>query len=307
MPESGPSPTLPVAPRKDRIALGIFYMVSATIMFSSTTAITKWLVAPYPIGEVLWTRSFVGLAVCAALILPQTGFGVFRTSRIGDHIKRGVSQSVSQTFILIALSLMPLAGAIAINFSAPLFATLLSVIWLREKVGRHRWTALLIGFFGVLVVTRPGVDAVQLGAAFALANAILYGTVTVAVRRMAQTESAQTLTMYQMLMITGFTALLLPFGFVIPTAFDAGLMIASGAGNAIGQYWWTKALHLAPTSAVTPFSYLSLVWAMILGFLVWGDVPTVWLIIGSGIVVGSGLYLLWWETRGRSRVIAQTN
>jgi drug/metabolite transporter (DMT)-like permease len=192
---------------------------------------------------------------------------------------------------------MPLAGAIAINFSAPLFATLLSVVWLRERVTRHRWAALMIGFAGVLVVTNPGANSLQLGAAFALANAVLYGTVTVAVRRMAETESPQTLTIYQMITITCFTAVLLAFGFVMPSPFDAGLMAASGIGNALGQYWWTKSLHLAPTSAVTPFSYLSLVWAMLFGFLIWGDVPTLSLLIGSAVVVGSGLYLLWQETR----------
>jgi drug/metabolite transporter (DMT)-like permease len=272
-------------------------MVGATIVFSLSTAISKWQVATYPIGEVLWIRSFVSLVVCGALILPRAGFSVFRTTRIWDHTKRGLSQAVSQTCILIALSMMSMAGAIAINFSAPLFATLLSVLWLREDVGRHRWAALIVGFLGVLVVTHPGADSLQLGAAFALVNAVLYGTVTVAVRRMAQTESAQTLTMYQMVTITGFISLLLPFGIVIPSAPDAAMLIAGGVGNAIGQYWWTKALHLAPTSAVTPFSYLSLVWAMVLGFLIWGDVPTFALIVGSGIVIGSGIYLLWHERR----------
>jgi drug/metabolite transporter (DMT)-like permease len=272
-------------------------MVGATIVFSLSTAISKWQVATYPIGEVLWIRSFVSLVVCGALILPRAGFSVFRTTRIWDHTKRGLSQAVSQTCILIALSMMSMAGAIAINFSAPLFATLLSVLWLREDVGRHRWAALIVGFLGVLVVTHPGADSLQLGAAFALTNAVLYGTVTVAVRRMAQTESAQTLTMYQMVTITGFISLLLPFGIVIPSAPDAAMLIAGGVGNAIGQYWWTKALHLAPTSAVTPFSYLSLVWAMVLGFLIWGDVPTFALIVGSGIVIGSGIYLLWHERR----------
>ncbi|MBN8920497.1 MAG: DMT family transporter [Rhizobiales bacterium] len=296
MPENA-SPPATLAVRRDRVPLGIVYMVGATVVFAVTTAITKWQVATYPIGEVIWVRSVVALIVCAALILPQTGLGVFRTARLGDHIKRGFSQSLSQTFILVALSLMPLAGAIAINFSAPLFATLLSVLWLREPVSRQRWTALAVGFLGVLIVTNPGVNTFQIGAAFALANAVLYGTVTVAVRRMAQSESPQTLTMYQMVVISCFTALLLPFGFEMPTRFDAGLMVASGVGNALGQFWWTKALHLAPTSAVTPFSYLSLVWAMILGFIIWGDVPTIGLLIGSVIVVGSGIFLLWHETR----------
>jgi drug/metabolite transporter (DMT)-like permease len=295
---AGPSNAAePAAAPRDRIPLGILYMVGATFVFAGSSAIAKWQVATFPIGEVLWVRSAVSLVVCSALILPRRGLAVFRTSRLGDHVKRGLSQSLSQSFILIAMSLMPLASAVAINFSAPLFATLLSIIWLRERVGWHRWATLIVGFLGVLIVTNPGVSSLQIGAAFALANAILFATVTVAVRRMAQTESPQTLTMYQMVVITGFTSLTLPLGFVMPSWIDAGLMILCGVGNAIGQYWWTKALHLAPTSAVTPFSYLSLVWAMMLGFLVWGDVPTLGLMVGSAIVVGSGLALLWREAR----------
>jgi drug/metabolite transporter (DMT)-like permease len=212
---------------------------------------------------------------------------------------RSLSQSCSQSFLLIAFSLMPLAGAVAINFSAPLFTTLVSILLLHERVGWARWTALLVGFFGVLIVTHPGADMFQLGALFALANAVLYGTVTAAVRGMTATESTETLTLYQLLLLSIFFALLLPFGFVVPTWADAGLIVLNGLTNVIGQYWWTRSLHLAPASAVTPFFYLSLVWALLIGFVVWGDVPTLPLLLGSAVVVGSGLFLLWRESGGR--------
>ena len=114
---------------------------------------------------------------------------------------------------------------------------------------------------------------------------------------MTSTESIETLTMYQLLLLTCFFALSLPFGFVVPTWADAGVMLFNGAANALGQYLWTRSLHLAPTSAVVPFNYFSLVWALMLGFALWGDVPTIHLLIGSAIVVGSGLFLLWSETR----------
>jgi drug/metabolite transporter (DMT)-like permease len=116
---------------------------------------------------------------------------------------------------------------------------------------------------------------------------------------MTATESTETLTIYQLLMLTCVFALSLPFGFVMPSWNDAAAMALNGAGNALGQYWWTRALHLAPTSAVVPFNYFSLVWAMLLGFLVWGDIPTLQLLVGSAVVVGSGLFLLWSETRRR--------
>jgi drug/metabolite transporter (DMT)-like permease len=212
---------------------------------------------------------------------------------------RAASQSCSQIFLLIAFSLMPLAGAIAINFSAPLFATLASALLLKEAVGFARWTALLIGFCGVLIVTSPGADTFQLGALFALANAVLYGSVTVAVRSMTTTESTETLTLYQLTLLTGLFALLLPLGFTLPTPLDAAWIVLNGVTTAVGQYWWTRALHLAPASAVAPFYYLSLIWASILGFAIWGEVPTVSLVLGSIVVVASGLFLLWRESAAR--------
>src|SRR5262249_40847109 len=223
----------------------------------------------------------------------------FRTRRLGHHVLRSVSQGCSQTFLLIAFSLMPLAGATAINFSSPLFATLASALLLKETVGLARWLALLVGFGGVLIVTEPGAGAFQVGALFALANAVLYGSVTAGVRGMTTTESAQTLTLYQLLLLTGFFALLLPLGWTSPTPVDAAWIVFNGVSNAVGQYWWTRALHLAPASAVAPFNYLSLIWASILGFAIWGDVPTVSLVVGSAVVVASGLFLLWRESNAR--------
>ena len=272
-------------------------MVGATILFAGSTAISKWQVAVYPVQEVLFFRTAVSLIACSLFILPQDGLAVFATQRLGAHMRRGVSQFVSQSCIVIALMLMPLATAMAISFSAPLFATLFSAWILKETVGLTRWGVLLVGFVGVLLVSSPTADALQIGSLFALANAVLYATVTVAVRGMTATESINTLTMYQMVVLTVLFGLLVPFGFVMPSGVDAALLAVSGAGNALGQYWWTKSLHLAPASAVTPFYYLSLVWAIIIGFLVWGDVPTPALIAGSAIVIGSGLFLLWREKR----------
>ena len=298
---TGASPDLPAtSKRREHIPLGILHMVGATIVFSASSASSKWLVATYPVGEVLFTRSMVSLIACALFILPTTGLLVFRTRRLRHHVMRSFSQFCSQTFLIIAFSLMPLAGAIAINFSAPLFATLVSIIMLKEKVGLTRWSVLLVGFLGVLIVTNPGAETFQIGALFALGNAVLYGTVTAAVRGMTATESIQTLTLYQLLLITCFFALLLPLGFIMPNRHDWGLIVLNGVCNAIGQYWWTKSLHLGPASAIAPFFYLSLVWAVVIGYFVWGEVPTVGLLIGSAIVVGSGLFLLWREARRRS-------
>jgi drug/metabolite transporter (DMT)-like permease len=283
----------------ERIPLGIICMLVATILFAGSSALSKWLVATYPIGQMLFMRAAAALVGSSLVILPVTGLAVFRTKRLRDHMLRSVSQACAQTFLVIAFSLMPLASAVAINFSAPLFATVAAIVFLKETVGPVRWGALIVGFLGVLLVTSPGPDTLQAGSLFALANAVLFGTVTVGVRRMTSTESAETLTMYQMLFLTGFFAAALPFGWVTPTLPHFGAMVVNGLGNALGQYLWTRALHLAPTSAVVPFNYFSLVWAIILGFLVWGDIPSASLLMGSAIVVGTGMFLLWHESRRR--------
>jgi drug/metabolite transporter (DMT)-like permease len=290
--------------RREHVPLAILYMLAATVLFTASSAASKWLVAKYPIGEVLFTRTFVALITCALFIMPHAGLLVFRTSRLRHHVMRSVSQACSQTFLLIAFSLMPLAGAIAINFSSPLFATLACALLLKETVGPARWAALLVGFCGVLIVTNPGADTFQIGALFALGNAVLYGSVTAGVRSMTATESAETLTLYQLALLTALFTLLLPLGWRSPTPFDAMWIVFNGVSNAIGQYWWTRALHLAPASAVAPFYYLSLVWASILGFAIWGEMPTTSLVVGSAVVVASGLFLLWRESSARQQVLA---
>jgi drug/metabolite transporter (DMT)-like permease len=282
--------------RTDRVPLGILYMLGATVMFALSSALSKWQVASYSFVEVLFVRAIVSLLVCAVLILPRTGLIVFRTSRLRDHAGRSATQAVAQSLIIIAFGLMPLAGAIAINFSAPLFATLFAALWLKEKVGPARLGALAAGFLGVLLVAAPGADTFRIGALFALGNAVLYGSVTAAVRGMTTTESTETLTMYQMVFLSIVFALALPiFGFAWPSGDDAIAMIVNGVFNGLGQYWWTRSLSLAPPSAVGPFYYFSLVWALVLGFLFWGDMPTLGLLAGSAIVAGSGLFLLWHE------------
>jgi drug/metabolite transporter (DMT)-like permease len=294
---AGQSNLKEIVGRTEDVPRGILLMIVATALFAAASAASKWLVGVYPVGEVLFTRSLSSLITGAAIILPFAGLSAYATQRPRDHIARGLSQSISQTCLVLAFSLMPLAGAVAINFSSPLFAALVSIVWLKERAGFARWSALLIGFIGVLIVTDPGANSLTVGALFALINAVMYGTVTVAVRGMTRTESANTLVIWQLTVIAFFHSFLLLFGWQTPTPLDALLMFATGFTNAVGQWFWTRALHLAPAAAVTPFYYLMLVWALAIGFLVWGDVPTVSLLVGSGIVVTTGLFLFLREAR----------
>lgn len=284
----------------DRVPLGIAFMLGATLVIAISQAASKWLVADYSVAEVLFFRAVGSLGIMAALILPRRGPAVFRTQRFGAHLGRNVAQAVAQCLILIALSLMPLAGVIAINFSAPLFAALFAAMFLHEQIGRARGLALVVGFGGVLIVASPGADSFNTGAVFAIVNAIMFGSITTAVRGLSATESTETLIMHQMVLHTGlFAAACAILGFAWPADGTAWtVLLVNGGLNGIGQYLWTRALSLAPPAAVGPYYYFVLVWAMVLGFLVWGDVPTLALLAGSAVVVGSGLYLLWHE-RGR--------
>ena len=288
--------------RKDRVTLGMLYMLGATLLFAVAGALSKDLVTRYSFDEVLFWRSVASLAVVAALILPRTGFGVFRTNKLGAHIGRSGTQAVAQSMLVIALGMLPLAGVVAITFSAPLFATLLAALWLKEKIGLARGTALVIGFLGVLLVAAPDVNSFQMGALFALANAVLLGSVTAAVRGMTKTESTETLTMYQMVILAVVFGLGLPlFGFTWPANSDWLPLLINGVFNGLGQYWWTRSLSMAPPAAVGPFSYFSIVWAALLGFLIWGDVPTIALLAGAAIVCASGLFLLWHESNKKTQ------
>lgn len=278
---------------------GIAYMIGASVFFALTSALSKWQVATYPVGEVMFLRSAATFATVMLFTLPRSGFAAFGTTKPAAHLARGLSQSISQTFSVLAFWLMPLAGAIAINFSAPLWASVLSLFLLKEVPGLRRWLALLIGFLGVLLVAAPDARSIQLGAVFALANALMYGSVTVAVRSMTKTESSQTLLVWQVTTVLAFHACLLVFGFRLPTWSDALVLGASGVTNACAQYGWTKALSLAPTAAVSPFYYLTLVWAGGLGYVIWGEVPTFGLVVGALVVCGSGAFLLWSESRKR--------
>jgi drug/metabolite transporter (DMT)-like permease len=290
--------------RRDQITRGIAFMVAASLMFSITNAMVKWEVDLYPIGEVAFVRTIFGFTTLCVMILPRTGLEAFRTRRPFAHAKRAASQFTSMLCMMGALSLMPLADATAIGFTAPLFTTLLSIVILKDRVGIHRWSALVVGFVGVLLITRPGHGGFQIGAAYALLNAVMISTVAIAIRRMSMTESTETLTLCQMGLITLFSFALLPFGWTSPAWADLALLAVAGVGNGIAQFWWTKALHIAPPSAVVPFQYLSLVWTGSIGFAVWGDLPTGSVVAGAVIVVASGLYILWRETVRRRQAAA---
>ena len=300
---SAPRPT-----RNDRVPLGIVLMLGATAVFATSQAISKWQVASYSFAEVLFFRAFVSLVTCAVLILPRAWArrlphpAARRPRRAQLHPDGGAELHHDR-----AQPDADSAGAMAINFSAPLFATLFAAIWLKERVGAARAFALARRLLRRADGRLPRRRTFRIGALFAIANAVLYGSVTAAVRGLSATESAETLTMYQMVFLSLFFGLALTvFGFTWPgSTGDWIALTLNGVVNGIGQYWWTRSLSMAPPAAVGPFYYFTLVWAMVLGFVFWGDIPSLTLLAGSSVVVGSGLFLLWHESgkNGKKPVI----
>jgi drug/metabolite transporter (DMT)-like permease len=288
-------------PSREQVRAGIFYMVASVFLSSVINALIKWEGARYPVGEVAFFRCAFSLLPCLALLV---GSGaprrLLRTQRLRAHIGIGVLQFVSMMCLFLAFGRMPLADAVAITFSTPMFLTLLSIPMLGERVGRHRWAAVLLGFVGVLLMIRAGGalggGLASMGALLALATAAISAHITILVRRMTLTDSSAALVIYQTLILTALTAALLPFDWQTPIWQDALLLAGTGFLAGIGQFWWTQAFRFAPAAVAAPFSYLAMVWSLALGYLVWGDVPTSMLIAGAVVVVVSGLYILYRET-----------
>jgi drug/metabolite transporter (DMT)-like permease len=291
-------------PSPEEVRRGIAYVIASVFIFALANALLKWLVADYPVTEVIFFRCLFGLLPCGVLVLTHGGVAALRTNRIKEHGLRACSQFLGMVCIFTAFRMMPLADAVAIQFASPLFLTVLSIFLLGERVGIHRWSAVLVGFAGVLVMVQPGPNMLQSGAIFALGNALISASVTVAMRRMSLTESSTVLVVYQGLFTAVLGLCLLPFGWVTPSWLAFVLMGAAGILSGVGQFCWTQAFRFAPAAVAAPFSYMSMIWALGLGFVLWGDVPTLALLSGGVVVAGSGLYILYRETVRRRDTVA---
>jgi drug/metabolite transporter (DMT)-like permease len=294
---------MPAASREE-IRAGIFYMLASVSVFSLINALIKWQSAQYPLSEVVFFRCLFSLLPCSAILYAKGGLRLMRTRRLREHIGRGTLQFISMMCIFSAFGMMPLADAIAISFSSPLFLTILSIPLLGERVGPHRWGAVLAGFAGVLLMMAAGGEFgggfASSGAVLALASAAIGASVSIAVRRMTVTEASVTLVTYQALVTTTLSAVLLPFDWRTPTWPDLLMMAGAGLCSGIGQFWWTQGCRYAPAAVTAPFGYTSMLWSLLLGYFIWGDEPTTGLIAGALVVAASGLYILYRETLRRT-------
>ncbi len=278
-------------------AAGIGLMVLAVFLFTLMDTIAKSLTQSYPVQQTVWGRYFFQFA-WMLLLIPHLGLReLVRTRRLGVHIGRGLLLALATLCLFAAISLVPLADAYTIGFTAPLFVTILSIPMLGEQVGWRRWTAVLVGFAGVLIVIRPGLGSMHWAMLLPLVTALCFALYQILTRRVGGEpgESAFAMLFYLAIVGTMVTSVIAPFYWqpIAPT--DWGWMIAMGGLGAFGHLVLIRALACAPASLMAPFTYTQIVWALILGYLLFGDLPDVWMLLGCAVIVGSGLFVFYRE------------
>ena len=288
---------------------GAICMLAAHALFTSMGVIVKHLADHIPVIELMFFRSAFALPVILA-ICARSGGASLRTRRFRGHALRASTGIAAQTLGFFALSVLPLAEQTALGYTQPLFVTILAIPFLGEKVGIHRWSAVLIGFCGVLLIAAgQGVGfgtvppALVLGTAAGVAQGMFTAVTTMLVRQLSSTESSSTITLWQSLLMGGYAAVLLPFFWVTPDWGDLGLLILVGLVGGCAQWLLTEAWASAQVSAIAPYSYSALLWSIGLGWLAFGDLPGVAMLAGSGLIVAAGLYILHREMvrRGQSK------
>jgi len=276
---------------------GILLMVAAVCTFSLLDTTAKHLVQAYPTGQVVWARYVGHVVLAAAILLPIHGRGLLVSQRPGLQVLRSLFLFGSTCANFAALQYLQLAQTSSILFSTPFIVAMLAVPLLGEHIGPRRWAAIGIGFFGVLIVVRPGLGLVHWAAGLSLLCALFGACYQISTRKLAGVDRAVTTQFYSALVGALEITPLVPFVWQTPDLKGAFLMLCLGAFGGFGHWLLILAHRLAPAPILAPFSYVQLLPMILLGYLVFGDFPDLWTLIGAGVVLTSGLYLLYRERR----------
>ena len=283
----------------DRLFPAILSRLTSVIAFVTMGALIKIAEARGArLGELLFFRQLFALPVVLTAVIAGPGLGTLRTKRIGSHVVRTGVGLTSMAFMFTTVMLLPLAESTTMQFTVPIFATILGAIILKEPTGWHRWVAVVAGFTGVLIVAQPGSGHIPLiGAITGLTAALMSASVSILLRRIGQTELATTTVFY--FSVLSFPVLL-PIFIIQMVPHDIqtwGLMILIGLTGGVGQIAMTKSLTLAPVAVVVPMDYSGLLWASLYGYLLFDVLPAPMTWLGAPIIVASGLYIVWREHR----------
>ena len=278
-------------------------MILAIGLFTVMDTIGKALMTSYPVPQVVWARYVFQFAWMLVLI-PRLGLaGLVRTRRLGMNLARGLLLAISTLFMYGAISFVPLTDAYTVTFTAPLLVTVLSIPLLGERVGWRRWSAVVIGFIGVLIVIRPGAGGVHWALALPLVTALAFALYQILTRKVASVAGETSVAMLFHLAWVGAAVMsvAVPFFWRPIAPFDWLAMAAMGALGGLGHLLLIRALTVAPASLLAPFVYTQIAWGLVLGYLVFGDVPDLWMLTGGAVIIASGLYVFYREAvLGRS-------
>jgi drug/metabolite transporter (DMT)-like permease len=298
----------PPAPLRHDIRRGAALMLGATALFTVMAVFAKQASETLPFLELMFFRSALALPVVAALVFRGNAWRALRTKRFPGHVLRACSGTAAMGCGFYALSVLPLAEQVALTYTSPLFVTMLAIPFLGEKVGIHRWAAVLVGFGGILVMAlgqgafAAGAAAVVLaGTIAAVSNGLFSAITTLLVRGLSSTETSTTIVLWQSVLMTMIIGMALPFVWVSPSLHEWMLLLAMGLFGGIAQVMMTEANASAQVSSLGPYSYGAILWSMLLGWIVWGDRPGLSTLAGAALIVAAGLYILHREWQRRLR------
>ena len=299
---------------------GILCLVSAVVFLTVSDSIIKWLSPTYALHEIMLFRSLFAMLLVFVFIHLEGGLKTLKTRRPMLHFIRGSLLVLANMFFFLGLATLPFAETVALFFVAPLFICILSQPVLGEKVGLRRWLVILLGFGGVLIMVRPGAEVFSLTSLLPILAALSYAVMQMLTRKLGMQEKASTLTFYiqiAFILISSIVGLSIGDGgynkfdnptfdfllraWTVPVPVDFALLALCGVIVAIGGYLISQAYRLGQASAVAPFEYTSLPFALILGYYLWGDWPDWISIVGSGFIIFSGFLIVYFENRDDRR------
>ena len=265
-------------------------MFMSICAFSVMDIIVKWS-EHYPLGQVLFFRGFFGIVFYFFIIPRERLSNFYYTKRAGLHFLRCFSGLIALLAIFIALRSLPLATVVSISFAAPIFTTIFSIFLLSEKVGIYRWLAVIVGFVGILIITEPGITSLNIYYIFPIIFCIGLSYVAITIRKLSTSEPVWLISLFFSISITLLSLLSIPFGWVMPTIKDFLILAMIGIFGGVANLWLSQSYKYSEVSLVTPLKYLALVFAIIFGYLIWDEVPTIKSLFGAALVIFSTLII----------------
>ena len=270
--------------------LGYLYMFLSVCAFSIMDLIVKWS-DTYPLGEVLFFRGFFGLLFYFFIIPKQRVKNFYYTKRAGLHFLRCLFGLIALIAIFIALRNLPLATVVSISFAAPIFTTIFSIFFLSEKVGFYRWLAVFVGFFGIIIISEPGFSSLNIYYIYPIIFCLGLSYVAIAIRQLSTTEPVWLISLNFSAAITIVSLFTIPFGWIMPNVQDLFLLSLIGVFGGVANLWLSQSYKFSEVSLVTPLKYLALVFAIIFGYFIWDEVPTIKTLSGALLVIISSIII----------------